>query len=86
MIRSILIFCSLFVFLPLAAQQRVMAGPGAPTEVAALPITSLNDEFNGAASLERWRSHGAVEGWPEMIRTLRIDDGGVLRLEPTVSG
>jgi hypothetical protein len=87
MIRSILTFCSLLVSLPLAAQQRVVTGPGAPAGAAALPpIALLSDEFDGAASLGRWRSHGAVEGWPEMIRTLRIDEVGVLRLEPTVSG
>ncbi len=87
MIRSILILCSLFVSLPLAAQQRVVARPGAPTDAAALPpIASLSDEFDSVASLGRWTSHGAAEGWPEMIRSLGIDGGGMLRLEPTVSG
>jgi hypothetical protein len=86
MIRTILAL-SLLVSAPLAAQQRIVGGP-APRGEAPVPpaIDNLSDEFDGAASLERWRSHGAVEGWPEMIRTLRIDDGGVLRLEPTVSG
>jgi hypothetical protein len=87
MIRTILILSTIVVSIPAAAQQRVVSGPGAPTDgVAMQPITSLSDEFDAAASLGRWRSHGAVEGWPEMIRTLGIDDGGVLRLEPTVSG
>ncbi|HEY0017711.1 MAG TPA: DUF1349 domain-containing protein [Longimicrobium sp.] len=86
MIRTILAL-SLLVSAPLAAQQRIVGGPAPRGEAPAPPaIDNLSDEFDVAASLERWRSHGAVEGWPEMIRTLRIDDGGVLRLEPTVSG
>jgi regulation of enolase protein 1 (concanavalin A-like superfamily) len=86
MLRSISILILLVVALPLAAQRRVVAGPGGPSANAALPpITSLSDEFDGAASLERWRSHGAAEGWAEMIRALDVS-GGALRLEPTVSG
>lgn len=89
MIRTILILCTMFVSIPLAAQQRVVTGPGAPADAAALPpITALSDEFDAAASLGRWRSHGAAEGWPEMIRTLDVDGTarGALYLEPTVSG
>jgi len=87
MSRSIFILCLLFLSLPLAAQRRVVAGPGASANPGALPpITSLGDEFDDPASLGRWTSHGAAEGWPEMIRSLGIGGGGVLRLEPTVSG
>lgn len=86
MLRSISILALLVVSLPLAAQRRVVATPGGPgANVALPPITSLGDEFDGAASLERWRSHARVEGWQEMIRTLAVD-GGRLTLEPTVSG
>jgi regulation of enolase protein 1 (concanavalin A-like superfamily) len=86
MIRTILVL-SLLTFAPLAAQQRIVGGPAPRGEAPAPPaIDNLSDEFDGAASLGRWRSHGAAEGWPEMIRTLGIDGGGVLRLEPTVSG
>ncbi|HYR08113.1 MAG TPA: DUF1349 domain-containing protein [Longimicrobium sp.] len=79
MIRSILFVSVLCVTSPLQAQQRMEAGP--PT-----PITTLSDEFDGARSLARWTSHGAAEGWPEMIRAVAVDASGVLRLEPTVSG
>jgi hypothetical protein len=86
MLRSILIL-SLLVSAPLAAQQRIGGGPAPRGEAPALPaINDLSDEFDGAAVLERWTSHGAAEGWPEMIRGLGVDGGGVLRLEPTVSG
>lgn len=86
MIRSILIL-SLLVAAPLAAQQRVVGGPAPRGEAPAPPpISSLSDEFEGAQSLERWTSHGAAEGWREMIRTVALDAGGVLRIEPTVSG
>lgn len=88
MIRSILLFSTLFLSLPLAAQQRIVNGPGGGSAPSLTPITSLSDEFDGAASLGRWRSHGAVEGWPEMIRTVDADASarGALYLEPTVSG
>jgi hypothetical protein len=79
MLRSILFVSILFASASLQAQQRVEAGP--PT-----PITTLSDEFDGAASLGRWTSHGAAEGWPEMIRAVGVGQGGVLRIEPTVSG
>jgi hypothetical protein len=86
MIRTILVL-SLLASTSLAAQQRIVGGPAPRGEAPAPPaIDNLSDEFDAAASLGRWRSHGAVEGWQEMIRTLAIDDGGVLRLEPTVSG
>lgn len=79
MFRSILFVSVVLASPPLEAQQRVEAAP-------ATPITMLSDEFDAPESLGRWTSHGAAEGWPEMIRTLGIDGGGVLRLEPTVSG
>lgn len=86
MIRSILVF-SILVSTPLAAQQRIVGGPAPRGEAPAPPpINDLSDEFDGAASLERWTSHGAAEGWREMIRTVAVDAGGVLRMEPTVSG
>lgn len=86
MLRSISILTLLLVSLPLAAQRRVVAASGGPNANAALPpLASLSDEFEGAASLERWRSHAQAEGWQEMIRTLNVD-GGRLTLEPTVSG
>lgn len=87
MLRSIYILPLLLFSVSLAAQRRVVAGPGGPSTDGPPPsITSLSDEFDGAASLGRWRSHGAAEGWPEMIRELAVDANGVLRLEPTVSG
>jgi hypothetical protein len=89
MIRTIPILASFLLALPLAAQQRVVAGGGPRTEAVPLPpITSLSDEFDGAASLGRWTSHGAAEGWTEMIRTVDVDRTarGALYLEPTVSG
>ncbi|HEX6368246.1 MAG TPA: hypothetical protein VF006_04905 [Longimicrobium sp.] len=86
MIRTILVL-SLLASAPLAAQQRIVGGPAPRGEAPALPpINGLGDEFDGPESLGRWTSHGAAEGWPEMIRALGIDAGGVLRLEPTVSG
>jgi hypothetical protein len=86
MIRAILIF-TLVVAAPLAAQQRIVGGPAPRGESPALPpIDHLSDEFDGAQALERWTSHGADEGWQEMIRALNVDAGGVLRIEPTVSG
>ena len=86
MIRSLLIL-SLLVSAPVAAQQRIVGGPAPRGESPALPpISNLSDEFEGAQSLERWTSHGAAEGWREMIRSLAVGQGGVLRIEPTVSG
>jgi hypothetical protein len=86
MLRSILIVSILFASAPLHAQQRVVTRPGPRVEAAPAPIDNLSDEFDGAQSLGRWTSHGAAEGWTEMIRAVGIDGGGVLRLEPTVSG
>lgn len=86
MLRSIYILPLLLFSVSLPAQRRVVAGPGGSPMDGLPPITSLSDEFDGATSLGRWRSHGAVEGWPEMIRELAVDANGVLRLEPTVSG
>lgn len=86
MIRSLLVF-SILISAPLAAQQRIVGGPAPRGEATALPpINSLSDEFDGAQSLRRWTSHGTAEGWTEMIRAVAVDGGGVLRLEPTVSG
>lgn len=87
MLRSILIVCILFASSPLQAQQRLVTRPGPVEAASPAPIDHLSDEFDAVESLGRWRSHGAAEGWPEMIRTVGIGDGGgVLRLEPTVSG
>ena len=89
MLRLIAFTSALIVALPLTAQQRVVAGPGGRVDAAPLPpITSLSDEFDGAGSLGRWTSHGAAEGWAEMIRTLDVGrtTRGALYLEPTVSG
>jgi Protein of unknown function (DUF1349) len=89
MLRLLVFASALILALPLAAQQRIVSGPGGQGNAAPLPpITSLSDEFDGAGSLERWRSHGAAEGWTEMIRTLDVDRSapGALYLEPTVSG
>jgi hypothetical protein len=90
MLRSILLFASAALLaLPLSAQRRVVAGPGGTQDAAPLPpITSLSDEFDSPASLGRWTSHGAAEGWPEMIRKIDADGTapGALYVEPTVSG
>ena len=81
MLRCILLVSAIIVTFPLTAQQRVVAG-------APPPIMQMSDEFDTPASLERWRSHGAAEGWPEMIRTVDADGTarGALYLEPAVSG
>ena len=89
MLRSITLASALLVTLPLAAQQRVVAGPGARGDAGPPPpIASMSDEFDTPASLGRWTSHGAAEGWPEMIRTVNVDGTarGALYLEPAVSG
>lgn len=88
MLRTILLASAVLFTFPLAAQQRIVTGPGGPGSAAAPPppIAALSDEFDGPGSLGRWTSHGAAEGWPEMIRSVAVDAGGVLRIEPTVSG
>jgi hypothetical protein len=89
MLRSIVFSAAILVTLPLSAQQRIVAGAGmTPDAAPPPPITLLSDEFDSPASLARWTSHGAAEGWPEMIRTVDAHGtaSGALYLEPTVSG
>lgn len=72
MLKKLLLLTLLFALvIPVAAQED--------------DLTALSDEFESTASLENWQQYHAVEGWPDMIKVLEVEDG-LLRLEPYTSG
>ena len=50
-------------------------------------LTPLNDEFNDAASLSRWKNLSAVEGWPSQVEQMDVNatSPGALYLAPYTS-
>jgi hypothetical protein len=82
--RTCLRFALLMAALPLSLSAQQMRRGGAPLE----DIAPLSDDFDDPASLARWTSHAAAEGWPEMLKTVDVGRTvpGSLYLEPHTSG
>jgi hypothetical protein len=74
---AVSLFVSAFAAATLSAQQ-ISPSP-------APDIRPLSDEFETAASLEKWNRFDRSEGWPDMVRRLAVADGH-LSLEPYTSG
>ena len=47
-------------------------------------LSSLNDEFDKSSDLKAWQHFHEVEGWPNRIDSIKVDNGSLL-IEPKVS-
>lgn len=56
----------------------------AGVHILAADLSSLNDEFDEESSLKAWKYFHEVEGWPNRIDSIKVDNGSLL-IAPKIS-
>ena len=56
----------------------------AGVNMLAADLSSLNDEFDEQSDLKAWKYFHEVEGWPNRIDSIKVDNGSLL-IAPKVS-